>query len=65
MDRMTKKKVHLKAVMEARNGRSIWTGAYECSACGIIFRPDLIDKRKLLEEFEAHKRDHVTAGLDR
>jgi hypothetical protein len=65
MNRMTDPKVRLKAVMEARNGRSNWTGVYECSACGTIFRPGSNDRGKLLEEFEAHKRDHVSAGLDR
>jgi hypothetical protein len=62
---MTDTRVRLKAVMESRNGRTIWTGVYECSACGHVFRPDLNDKGKLLEEFEAHKQDHMTAGLVR
>jgi hypothetical protein len=65
MNRMTEKKVRLKAIMEARSGRSIWTGVYECSACGLVFRPDSNDKGKLLEEFEAHKQDHVTTDLNR
>jgi hypothetical protein len=63
--RMTNQKIRLKAVMEARNGRTIWTGVYECSACGLIFRPDSNDKGKLLEEFEAHKRGHMPTGSDR
>ena len=62
MNCMMDKKVRLKAVMVARNGRSIWTGVYECSACGLIFGPDSNDRGKLLKEFEAHKRDHVTTG---
>ena len=40
---MLAKKICLRAVMTYRDGKSIWTGEYACSICGLRFRPDPTD----------------------
>ena len=52
------KKVCLKAVMASREGKSVWTGEYACSVCGLRFRPDPKDAAKLSKDFSIHKEEH-------
>jgi hypothetical protein len=56
---MPLKKICLKAVMGSRDGKSIWTGEYACSICGLRFHPDPTDPAKLSHEFETHKDQHL------
>ena len=41
--------------MVIRNGKRSWSGEYECSICGLRFRPDPNDVGKLLREFAEHE----------
>jgi len=52
---MPEKKLCLKAVMANLDGKSVWTGTYSCSVCGVVFRPDARDAGILTREFEEHK----------
>ena len=52
---MKTKKVCLKAVMTSREGKSVWSGEYECSLCGQRFQPDPKDPAKLTLDFSMHK----------
>jgi hypothetical protein len=56
--RMSAKKVCLRAVMTSRAGKSIWTGEYACSICGLRFRPDPNDPGKLSRDFSKHQGQH-------
>jgi hypothetical protein len=58
---MPDEKICLKAVMTAREGKSIWTGIYACSICGMRFRPDPTDPTRLSVDFSAHKDQHPAA----
>jgi len=58
---MPVKKICLKAVMSIRDGKSVWTGEYACSICGLRFRPDPADPAKLSVDFSAHKEQHTAA----
>jgi hypothetical protein len=57
---MEKKRVRLRAVMEYRDGRTVWSGTYECSACGLRFLPDPRDQAKLLRDFNSHEEQHLS-----
>ena len=54
-------KVCLRAVMTNWEGKSIWTGEYACSVCGLRFRPDATDPGKLSLDFSIHKDQHPAA----
>ena len=58
---MPAKKICLWAVMTSREGKSIWTGEYACSICGLRFRPDPTDPAKLSADFSTHKDQHSAA----
>ena len=59
---MTARKVCLKAVMVIRNGKRSWSGEYECSICGLHFRPDPNDAAKLSRDFAEHAEcEHAQA----
>jgi len=58
---MPSKKICLRAVMASREGKSVWTGEYACSICGLRFRPDLADPAKLSLDFSSHKDQHSAA----
>ncbi|HLJ24199.1 MAG TPA: hypothetical protein VKT71_08845 [Candidatus Acidoferrales bacterium] len=54
------RKICLKAVMVARDGKSCWSGEYRCSICGARFRPDPGDATKLTRDFAEHEaREHA------
>jgi hypothetical protein len=55
---MAAKKVCLKAIMADRDGKSVWTGEYACSICGLRFRPDPTDPAKLSLDFSIHGDQH-------
>jgi hypothetical protein len=55
---MPAEKVCLKAVMTVRDGKSVWTGTYACSICGLRFHPDPTDPGKLTLDFSKHKNQH-------
>jgi hypothetical protein len=59
---MREEKICLRAVMTARDGKSVWSGEYACSVCGRRFLPDVTDPAKLTLDFEAHASEH-TGGL--
>jgi hypothetical protein len=60
---MSDKKVCLRAVMASREGKSVWTGEYACSICGLRFHPDATDPAKLSLDFSKHQEtDHATTG---
>jgi hypothetical protein len=59
---MPGEKVCLRAVMTNREGKRIWTGEYACSLCGLCFRPDPTDPKKLSLDFSAHKGEHLAAS---
>jgi hypothetical protein len=61
---MPAKKICLRAVMTNREGKSIWTGEYACSICGLRFRPDPTDPGKLSLEFSAHHKEQHPATMD-
>jgi hypothetical protein len=44
--------------MTNRGGKSVWTGDYACSICGLRFRPDPSDPGKLFLDFSTHKDQH-------
>jgi hypothetical protein len=45
--------------MVIRSGKPCWSGEYECSICGLRFRPDPNDAAKLSREFAEHgEREH-------
>ena len=50
---MPTKQTFLKPVMAGKR----WAGTYECSRCGIRFKPDLNDPGKLSREFTVHHLD--------
>jgi hypothetical protein len=56
---MPGKKICLRAVMASRDGKSVWTGEYACSICGLRFRPDPADPSKLSAVFSAHQELHA------
>jgi hypothetical protein len=58
---MPGKKICLRAVMASRDGKSVWTGEYACSICGLRFRPDPADPARLSVEFSAHQELHAPA----
>lgn len=58
---MPAKKICLKAVMTSLGGKSVWTGEYACSICGLRFRPDPADPARLSFDFSAHKEQHTAA----
>ena len=58
---MPVKKICLKAVMSSQGGKSVWTGEYSCSICGLRFRPDPADPAKLSVDFSALKEQHTPA----
>jgi hypothetical protein len=58
---MKTKKLCLKAVMTNREGRSVWSGEYACSICGLRFQPDPKDPAKLTLDFAIHKDEHDSA----
>jgi hypothetical protein len=58
---MPVEKVCLRAVMTNRDGKSVWTGDYACSICGLRFRPDPTDPGKLSLDFSTHKNQHPAA----
>jgi len=51
-------KVCLRAVMKSRDGKSVWTGEYACSVCGLRFRPDPTDPGRLALDFSIHRDQH-------
>jgi hypothetical protein len=55
---MPAEKACLRAVMANREGKSVWTGDYACSICGLRFRPDPADPGKLSLDFSTHKDQH-------
>jgi len=55
---MPDKKICLRAVMTARDGRSVWSGEYACSICGRRFLPDATDSAKLTLDFDTHATEH-------
>jgi hypothetical protein len=59
---MPAKKLCLRAVMTNRGGRSVWTGEYACSICGLRFRPDAADPARLSLDFSIHKDQHRAAA---
>ena len=61
---MSEKKICLRAVMASRDGRSVWSGEYACSICGLRFLPDAVDPAKLTREFEMHAAEH-SSGTDK
>lgn len=58
---MKAKKVCLKAVMSTREGKSVWSGEYACSICGLRFLPDAKDPAKLTDDFSIHQREQHPA----
>jgi hypothetical protein len=58
---MLGKKICLRAVMASWDGKSVWTGEYACSICGLRFRPDPADPAKLSSDFSAHQELHAPA----
>jgi hypothetical protein len=45
--------------MVIREDKPCWSGEYECSICGLHFRPDANNAGKLSREFEEHgAREH-------
>jgi hypothetical protein len=58
---MPGKKICLRAVMASRDGKSVWTGEYACSICGLRFRPDPSDPAKLSLDFSKHQDQHPAA----
>jgi hypothetical protein len=44
--------------MTNREGKTLWTGEYACSICGLRFRPDSTDPGKLFLDFSIHKHQH-------
>jgi hypothetical protein len=58
---MPDKKVHLRAVMTVRDGKSVWTGSYACSVCDLRFRPDPNDPARLSVEFAKHLEEQHSA----
>ncbi|HTC65112.1 MAG TPA: hypothetical protein VK709_19890 [Candidatus Saccharimonadales bacterium] len=60
---MKTKKICLKAVMTNREGKSVWSGEYACSVCGLRFHPDPNDPARLTQDFEIHRDEHhVNSG---
>jgi hypothetical protein len=55
---MRTEKLCLKAVMTSREGKSVWSGEYACSFCGLRFRPDPKDPAKLTLDFSNHQNGH-------
>jgi hypothetical protein len=55
---MRTEKLCLKAVMTNREGKSVWSGEYACSFCGLRFRPDPKDPAKLTLDFSNHQDEH-------
>jgi hypothetical protein len=55
---MPPQKIFLTAVMTNRDGKSVWTGVYACSACGQRFLPDPVDPVRLSREFSIHRDLH-------
>jgi hypothetical protein len=55
---MPAKKVCLRAVMTDWEDKSVWTGEYACSICGVRFRPDPINPARLSFEFSIHFSIH-------
>jgi hypothetical protein len=58
---MKTKKLCLKAVMTSREGKSVWSGEYACSYCGLRFQPDPKDPAKLTLDFSIHQDEHRAA----
>lgn len=58
---MPAKKICLKAVMTSLGGKSVWTGEYACSICGLRFLPDPTDPAKLSLDFSKHQDQHPAA----
>jgi hypothetical protein len=58
---MLAKKICLRAVMTIREGKSNWTGEYACSICGLRFRPDPTNPKKLSRHFSIHQEQHSAA----
>jgi hypothetical protein len=61
---MPEEKVCLKAVMTSREGKSMWTGEYACSICGLRFRPDPADPARLSMDFSKHAGQRHTTSSD-
>jgi len=59
---MPAEKICLKAVMTTREGKSVWTGTYACSSCGLRFLPDPVDPAKLSMEFATHRDQHLVTA---
>jgi len=58
---MSTTKACLRAVMKPRDGKSVWTGEYACSVCGMRFRPDPTDPGRLALDFSIHRNLHPAA----
>jgi hypothetical protein len=58
---MRTKKLCLKAVMTSREGKSVWSGEYACSICGLRFQPDPKGPAKLTLDFSIHSEQHPAA----
>jgi len=58
---MPEKKVCLRAVMASREGKSVWTGEYACSICGLRFHPDATAPAKLSLDFTKHQEAYHAA----
>jgi hypothetical protein len=54
------KKICLRAVTASRDGKTVWTGEYACSICGLRFRPDPAEPAKLLADFSVHQETHAS-----
>jgi hypothetical protein len=62
---MPDKKICLKAVMTSREGRSVWSGEYACSICGLRFHPDPANPAKLSNEFSIHRELHEDSNMQK
>jgi hypothetical protein len=58
---MLGQKICLRAVMDIREGKRVWSGEYACSICGLRFRPDPSDPAKLSLDFSIHQEQHTAA----
>jgi hypothetical protein len=47
--------------MTNRDGKSVWSGEYACSVCGLRFQPDPKDPAKLTLDFSIHQKDQHPA----
>jgi hypothetical protein len=44
--------------MTSREGKSVWSGEYACSVCGLRFQADPKDPAKLTLDFSIHREQH-------